>query len=286
MAEEEGGEEVSMSPGPTTRTLCSICMEGREESDLVAVGGERVCPSCAERLHRAAPPSARTTVTPSPRSLPAHAGPPPTGRIARRLRDAATWAEGRSALLRLPVLAVLVWLFARHLLDGGYRSWFGPINLGIHEIGHIVFRPFGTFLEAAGGTILQCLAPLATVPIFLRQREWFGLSFAGGWLATNLYEVAHYVGDARAMRLPLVTPGGGPAKHDWHYLLGELGILRLDGAIEIALRVLASGIMLASLAFGAWLLWRMWTTRPAAGPGAPLPGQRSRSGSAAGRRST
>ena len=90
--------------------------------------------------------------------------------------------------------------------------------------------------------------------MFRKQREIFGLAVAGGWLATNLIDVAVYVGDARAMALPLVTVGGGDAKHDWHYLLGEMGLLRMDGVLEVVLRVLGVGVLIASLAFGAWLV--------------------------------
>ena len=37
-----------------------------------------------------------------------------------------------------------------------------------------------------------------------------------------------------------------------------MGILKWDGALETILRVIATIVLLASIAFGAWLLWRMF----------------------------
>jgi hypothetical protein len=96
--------------------------------------------------------------------------------------------------------------------------------------------------------------------MFARQRDYFAISFALGWLATNLFDVALYVGDARARVLPLVTVGGGEAQHDWSYLLGELGILHWDRGIELVLRFTAAAVLIAAIALASWLLWRMFVS--------------------------
>lgn len=170
----------------------------------------------------------------------------PSGNPFVRLRDAAAqWARGRWWWARVPLLALFVWTLAGHLRDPQFPGLFGGINLGIHEWGHYVFAPFGEFMALLGGTLLQCLAPLLAVLAFVRQRDFFAIAVCAGWLSTNLFGVATYVGDARAMQLPLVTPGGGPAMHDWHYLLGRLDLLPYDHAIAAALRVAAVAAMLA-----------------------------------------
>jgi len=141
-----------------------------------------------------------------------------------------------------------------------YSSIFKGINLGIHEIGHIVFSVFGHFIMMAGGTILQCLAPVISIFLFYRQRDFFAIAICFGWLATNLFDVATYVADARAMALPLVSPFGVEAAHDWHYLLGELGILKLDRFLGGLIRIIGSLNMLICLIFGGWLLLIMFKT--------------------------
>lgn len=44
--------------------------------------------------------------------------------------------------------------------------------------------------------------------------------------------------------------------HDWEYLLGETGLLRLDHTLARASHLLVSLVMLLALGWGAWLLWR------------------------------
>jgi hypothetical protein len=78
----------------------------------------------------------------------------------------------------------------------------------------------------------------------------------GFWEATNLYGVATYMADARALELPLVTVGasGGEVEHDWNYLFYSLGMLNHDTAIAAAVRVLAFLVLWGSVALGGWMV--------------------------------
>ncbi len=78
-----------------------------------------------------------------------------------------------------------------------YQSIFKPLNLGIHELGHVIFTPFG------GEEIL----------------------------------------------------------HDWNYLLGKLGLLNSDTVLGGFVKALAILNMVIGLAFGAWLLLKMFKKR-------------------------
>jgi hypothetical protein len=93
--------------------------------------------------------------------------------------------------------------------------------------------------------------------MFLRQRDYFAVAVAFGWLSTNLFDVATYAGDARAQDLSLVSPGIGDVIHDWNYLLGKTGLLQADQTIAFLIRAGAVASMAVCLAGGAWLLWRM-----------------------------
>jgi hypothetical protein len=169
------------------------------------------------------------------------------------------WCAGRSWLARTPVVAWFAWIGVRHLADPLYESLFGALNLGIHEAGHLLFSWFGLFLMVAGGTLLQLAAPLGSAVMFWRQPDWFALPICGAWLATNLYNVATYMADARAMELPLVTVGGGEplVGHDWNYLLGTVGLLAQDAFLAGALRLLAFVVLWGSLAVATWMVVRM-----------------------------
>ena len=115
------------------------------------------------------------------------------------------------------------------------------------------------FLTSLGGTLTQLAAPILAAVVFLRQPDFYGIGFCGFWLGTNLYGVAAYVSDARAMMLPLVGVGSGEPEHDWHYMLSTLGLLNLDTTLGFLIRVAAFCIIWGSIAFCCWLLWLMAT---------------------------
>ncbi len=132
------------------------------------------------------------------------------------------------------------------------------LNLGIHELGHILFGPLGQFMSIAGGSIFQCLVPMIGMVMFVRQRDPFAVCFAFGWLGTNLFDVATYVADARSMELPLVSPfAGEEILHDWNWLLEHTGLLAQDQSIATMLRLAAHASFALGTLGGGWVLWRM-----------------------------
>jgi len=175
--------------------------------------------------------------------------------------EAAAWARGRNPWIRLPLLAWLAWVLRNHLADPDYSSIVDGLNLGIHELGHLVFAPLGDFAAAAGGTALQCMVPVIGAFMFWRQRDWFALAFAACWLGTNFFDIAPYAADARARAMPLVSPGAGEPIHDWYYMLAATGMLRQDTLIGAAFRGAGILAMLAGLLAGGWLLWVMVRSR-------------------------
>jgi hypothetical protein len=152
------------------------------------------------------------------------------------------------------LLAYLAYVAVRSLNDYEYWTIFAGITLGVHEAGHVVFGPFGEVLAVAGGSIMQLAAPVIVAWLFLRQREYFGISVAFAWLSMSLSNLATYMGDARAQDLPLVSIGGGDPIHDWHYLLEHFGMLGQDQALARFARFLSVLSLLLAVAWGAWLL--------------------------------
>jgi hypothetical protein len=171
------------------------------------------------------------------------------------------WCQGRAWWARIPILLWLGYLLVRLLGNPAHQSVFNPLDLGIHELGHIIFAPLGQFMGILGGSLTQCLVPALSPLMFYRQRDFFAMAFCLGWLGLNLFDVSVYVADARAQRLFLVSPFGGDPLHDWHYLLGRMGLLRYDHAIAVLLRVVGTASMAAFLLVGAYLCWLMATTR-------------------------
>jgi hypothetical protein len=197
-----------------------------------------------------------------------------TGRCWRRFPDALLLPPpdgGRlqwsGRLLLWLLLAWLGWLtLISHPEDMVSGNLAAPlqilhrIDLVFHEAGHVLFRPLGDFLMVLGGSLLQVLLPAVAAGAFLlRHHNPFGASVGLWWTGQNLADVAVYIGDARALRLPLLGGGSGadrPGMHDWHNILGRLGWLDHDRMLAGATDVLGVILMGAALVWGAVLLWR------------------------------
>jgi hypothetical protein len=137
------------------------------------------------------------------------------------------------------VLTVLLCLWGAYDLAHPARgTLLDGVDLAIHETGHLVFNPFGEFIQFAGGTLFQLIMPLLFVGYFWRRGDRHAASVALWWVAQNCGNIATYAADARAQELPLV--GGG--EHDWAYLLGATGQLAHDQQIAHTIR--AAGVLL------------------------------------------
>jgi hypothetical protein len=86
-------------------------------------------------------------------------------------------------------------------IDGNYagHSFMHLINLPFHEAGHLLFRPFGSFITSLGGSLGQLLMPLICLFVLLfKTRDAFGASVALWWFGQNFFDMAPYINDARA----------------------------------------------------------------------------------------
>jgi len=176
-----------------------------------------------------------------------------------RWSDSATeWARGRWWQWRVPLLLFLAWDGKRHLSDPDAGGLFAGITFGVHELGHLLFAPFGEVLMVAGGSINQLLIPALTVVLFVYYGDFFGIAVAGTWLASSLMDLARYIGDARTLDLDLVGFGENSV-HDWAWLLGHFKMLQYDTRIAALTRGVGTMVLALSLGFGAWLCYQMLT---------------------------
>ena len=162
------------------------------------------------------------------------------------------WAAAAGRALGLLALALLSWQILGRELD--FNATTGPlrfihgIDLVIHEAGHTFALFLPRFLYVLAGSALQVMLPAACAWVFLRQRQLGSFAVALFWTGESVTDVAIYMADARRRVLPLL--GGDPTGHDWHYLLGQLGLLswghalgRLTFGLGIVIIMIALGIL-------------------------------------------
>ncbi len=116
------------------------------------------------------------------------------------------------------------------------------INLFIHEAGHLFFRMFGQTISILGGSLLQCLLPLALTIVTWREKPRQA-AYPAFWLGGNLVNVSVYVADAPYKNLRLIKEG---LIHDWNWLLYD----QLDAAGPLAGVLRWTGVALCLAACG------------------------------------
>ena len=168
--------------------------------------------------------------------------------------------SARFRIVFVSLLALLLAVDAQRVIREAPDSagLFGGITLGVHELGHVLWSPFGEFMAVAGGSLTQLLAPLAACLVLRRQDDRLGALIPLFWLASSLGNLSAYIRDARDMALDLVSPGDGDIIHDWNYLLERLDLLPKDQALANAcvmtawLVLLLSALLFARRARALW----------------------------------
>ncbi|MGZ8754243.1 MAG: hypothetical protein ACXW15_03565 [Acidimicrobiia bacterium] len=121
----------------------------------------------------------------------------------------------------------------------------GGVDLGFHELGHMLTYVFPDTITALMGSMFQVAIPLGLAAYFgLRRRDLLAAGLCLAWAGASAVDVSVYIADAPFQRLPLI--GGS---HDWAYLLGPSVFENLNGAagIAAAVRLTGAGFILAGV---------------------------------------
>jgi hypothetical protein len=121
------------------------------------------------------------------------------------------------------------------------------VDLGFHELGHMVMMWAPRLVYFAAGSASQILVPLGLSAYFFAiRRDAVGGGLCLAWAGTSAQNVSVYVADAPYQRLPLI---GG--LHDWAFILGPAHLNLLASAHAIAAVVDVFGVLCLSAGLGA-----------------------------------
>lgn len=161
----------------------------------------------------------------------------------------ATWSNTWRFVAGLGGCLVLGW-FA--FVQGRPVPVLGLVDLGVHELGHLLTYVFPDMVTAAAGSAFQVLVPAGLATAFwLATKDQMAAGLCLAWSGSSAQQVAVYVADAPYQRLPLL---GG--HHDWAFVLGRLGMLDRADALATAIRGLGVLLLVAGMAACLWGLAR------------------------------
>lgn len=165
-------------------------------------------------------------------------------------------------------LLLLVWgvkfIFTPVSGEAFFASFMHLVNLPFHEAGHVIFSPFGRFIQVLGGTLGQWLIPLIVTISFVVKADRFAASVGLWWLGQSFMDCAPYMDDARAGQLMLIGGVTGSEVvdyHDWEIILTRLGLMQYDHVIARISFGCGVLLMLTALVWGGWELNRQYQAR-------------------------
>jgi len=179
------------------------------------------------------------------------------------------------------LLLIAVWgWFA--LVKSDQTPIFVYLNIAVHEIGHVLFQPFGELTMLIMGSGFEVLFPFVVGAVFLlRKRDLVSTAVAWGWAASALASAATYIADADDGRLALLGVTGPDAAGDWERILGVefFDKVYLADSIAGTVRTFGYALWFVALGLAVWaIVWNRRqeraadaTHRPTATPRSPLP---------------
>jgi hypothetical protein len=148
----------------------------------------------------------------------------------------------------------VLWLLVRASTGDRFVPIVDHANLVFHEAGHLILGIVSARLSVYGGTLGQLVFPILAAVHLARRRHTLGFALTGGWACESLLNVATYLGDARALELPLIGGLDPETHHDWREILSRWGLLQADTTLSRLLMLVAWG---AGIALCFWLT-RRW----------------------------
>jgi len=144
------------------------------------------------------------------------------------------WRSVANVIAAVACIAAGVWI-----LMGGTRAFLlADVDLGFHELGHLLFSWSPGLAPALAGSIIQVLVPMGLALYFLSRRESYAAALICAWAATSAANISVYVADAPYQSLTLL--GGG--RHDWAWILGSLGHVEWAPAVSSGIRWFGVGM--------------------------------------------
>lgn len=129
------------------------------------------------------------------------------------------------------------------------------MDIAIHELGHVLFRPLGELWMLVMGSGTQILFPLSLAAFFLLARhDLLAGAVLLAWAGEACGDAAIYIADAPRGELALL---GGAGEGDWTRILGPEHLARMHLADEYArsVRIVGALLMLGAMGLCAYGLW-------------------------------
>ena len=149
-----------------------------------------------------------------------------TGYVASKSRNAVPLPENIERRLTLfragaALLLCALWgffAFVKHT----EMPVFMFLDIAVHEIGHLLFQPFGELVMLIMGSGWEVAFPFFMGVVFIAwKRDFIAWGVCWAWSANSMADASRYIYDATRGELALLGGTGPDTMGDWERILGR-----------------------------------------------------------------
>jgi hypothetical protein len=189
-----------------------------------------------------------------------------TGYVASTSRNAVQLPENIERRLTLfragaALLVCALWgffAFVKHT----EMPIFMFLDIAVHEVGHMLFRPFGELVMLIMGSGWEVAFPfLMGIVFILWKRDFIAWGVCWAWSANSMADASRYIYDATRGELALLGGTGPDTMGDWERILGPEHLDKLYLTDRISADALHAGIVLWFIAMAIVIFGIVWNAK-------------------------
>jgi hypothetical protein len=133
------------------------------------------------------------------------------------------------------------------------------LDIAVHEVGHMIFRPFGELIMLIMGSGWEVAFPFLMGIFFIAwKKDLIAWGVCWAWSANSMADASRYIYDATHGQLALLGGTGPDTMGDWERILGPEHFDKLYLTDRISADVLHAGLVLWFVAMGIVIFGIVW----------------------------
>ena len=136
------------------------------------------------------------------------------------------------------------------------------LDIAVHEVGHMLFRPFGELIMLIMGSGWEVAFPFLMGIVFMAwKKDLIAWGVCWAWSANSMADASRYIYDATRGELGLLGGTGPDTMGDWERILGPEHFDKLYLTDRISADVRHAGLVLWFIALAIVIFGIVWNSK-------------------------
>ncbi len=135
------------------------------------------------------------------------------------------------------------------------------LDIAVHEVGHMLFRPFGELIMLIMGSGWEVAFPFLMGIVFIAwKKDLIAWGMCWAWSANSMADASRYIYDATRGQLALLGGTGPDTMGDWERILGPEHFDKLYLTDRLSADVRHAGLALWFIAMAIVVFGIVWNS--------------------------